>query len=121
MQYLEEATSTGLVFTVKSWRLMSVVMMENDGSSIQWDSGCASATSFYEFTWRSLELLSERNFDFGPNAKGRATAVNPLLLFSQHHTSGTDLRKFDSNTVENRNGRTISWYVFPLFGWLCQY
>lgn len=110
--------------TVKSWYLMLlVVMMETDGSSIQWDSGCASATSFYEFTWRSLELLSERksNVDFGHNAKGRATAVNPLLLFSQHHTSDTNSRKSGSNTVENRNGRTISWYDFPLFGWLCHY
>ena len=50
----------GSVTTVKSWCLMLVVMMETDGSNIQWDSGCASATSFYEFTWGSLELLSER-------------------------------------------------------------
>ena len=75
----------------------------------------------YEFIWRSLELLSEKksNIHFGHNAKGRATAVNPLFLFPQYHTFGIDSRKPDSNTVENKNGRTIRWYVFPLFGWLC--
>ena len=88
--------------------------METDASSIQWDSGCASATSFYEFTWRSLELLSERNFniEIGYNAKRASYGSEPFASLLTNRPSGTLSRRSDSDTVENRNGRTISWYVF---------
>ena len=93
---------------------MLVVMMETDASSIQWDSGCASATSFYEFTWRSLEILSERksNIEIGYNAKRASYGSEPFASLLTNRASGTLSRRSDSDTVENRNGRTISWYVF---------
>ena len=128
MRYREQLCRLGSIKTVKSCCLMSVVMMEIDGSSIKWDSGCASVTSFYELTRRNLELLSERysNIDSGHNAKGRATAVNPLLLFVTFNKSHNITYQVSTSQDRNSETREPKWQNnrlvrLPLFGCLCHY
>ena len=103
--------------------------METDGSSIQWDSGCASVTSFYELTRRNLVLLSERYsyIDFRHNAKGRATAVNPLLLFVTFNNSHKIIHQVptaqdpNSGVVEKQKWQNNRLVPLPLFGCSCHY